>query len=357
MIDMDYNHLKSLICRVESGSKTGTAFLINEKYAITAYHVLNKIENILLYFDSEIEPIKANYIDDTTNEYKRKDIALLELGTIVSRDKYLNFLSRKLEPKELWTSRGYPKTKGVLGNNFLGEDHIIQQHLDVLKNGKYDIELEHSKKLDSYEGVSGAPLIVNKLIAGVINSELTEQDTSKELTALSTQHFKELLNEYGIIIIEKDLLHSTKEDCAGVQRWGETSPTEKRNLAEKIKSVCATIKDYRINKYAREASDAKVELSYHSDRTVSALKYRIFDVCQSELMDLVDSSDSLDFTYEEIEDIINRYTDKAEEVVKERSKDYSYSGISNRDTLRKIVLDLIDECYLAFDEEGIYNEQ
>lgn len=354
---MDYNHLSSLICRVESGNKAGTAFLINERYALTAYHVLDKIDNIILYFESELEPIKAVYIDDETHEYKKKDLALLELSTIVSRDRYLNFLKRKLQPKEIWTSRGYPKTKGTRGNNFLGRDHIIQQHLDELKNGKYDIELEHSEKLDSYEGVSGAPLIINKLIAGVINSELIEQTTSKELMAISTMHFCELLHKYGVITIEDDTSDSIVEDSAGTLRWGETSPTEKRNLAEKIRSVCASIKNYRINKYAREASDAKVELSYHSDRTVSALKYRIFDVCQSELMNLVDSNDNLDFTYEEIENIINRYTDKAEEVVKERSKDYSYSGISNRDTLRKIVLDLIDECYLAFDEEGIYDEK
>ena len=71
-------------------------------------------------------------------------------------------------------------------------------------------------------------------------------------------------------------------------------------------------------------------------------------------MNLVECDSVINLSGKDIEEIIEKYTDKAEYIIKERSKDYYYSGISNRDTLRKIVLDLIDECYLAFDEEGIY---
>lgn len=351
---MDYALLSNIVCRVESGKKSGTGFLINDEYVLTAFHVLDDLNMINLHFDSIEEPKKATYIDDNNDEYKKKDIALLRLTTKACCKEYLSFLNRRLIPNEKWTSRAYPKTKGTSGNNFIGDDHVIQQHHPDLKKGKYDIELEHDHKLSTYEGVSGAPLIIDKLIAGVINSELKEQSISKELYALSTYHFQELLKKHNIKTTKANTSVSTKEDIAGTDGWSDIIPIDKRNLAEKIKSVCSEIKQYRIAKYAREACNGKAELSIHNDRVVSAIKYRIFEVCQTELMNLVEDNEVVNLSGKDIEAIIEKYTDKAEYIIKERSKDYHYSGISNRDTLRKIVLDLIDECYLAFDEEGIY---
>lgn len=351
---MDYTQLKNIVCRVESGMKSGTGFLINDEYVLTAFHVLDDLNTINLYFDSIQEHRDATYIDDKNDEYKNKDIALLRLTKKACCKEYLSFLNRKLRPKEQWTSRAYPKTKGNSGNNFIGDEHVIQQHHDVLKNGKYDIELEHDQKLDSYEGVSGAPLIIDMLIAGVINSELKEQSISKELYALSTYHFLELLKKHNIKTTETNTSVSNKEDIAGTDGWSEIIPNDKRNLAEKIKSVCSEIKQYRVNQYAREVCIGKAEQSIYDDRVISSIKYRIFEECQKELMNLVESNEVINLSFKDIETIIEKYTDKAEYIIKERSKDYHYSGISNRDTLRKIVLDLIDECYLAFDEEGIY---
>lgn len=351
---MDYTQLSNIVCRVESGSKSGTGFLINDEYVLTAFHVLNDLNMINLYFDSKEDPQKATYIDDNNDEYKKKDIALLRLTTKAGCKEYLSFLNRKLNPNEQWTTRAYPQIKGTKGNNFIGDDHIIQQHHNDLKNGKYDIELEHDQKFGSYKGVSGAPLIIDKLIAGVINSELIEQEISIELHALSTYHFQELLKKYNITTTTANTSVSNKEDIAGTNGWSDIIPIDKRNLAEKIKSVCSEIKQYRIAQYAREACNGKAELSIVNDRVVSSIKYRIFEVCQTELMNLVEGNEVINLSGKDIEAIIEKYTDKAEYIIKERSKDYHYSGISNRDTLRKIVLDLIDECYLAFDEEGIY---
>ena len=135
---MDYTQLSNIVCRVESGSKSGTGFLINDEYVLTAFHVLDDLNIINLYFDSIEGPKKATYIDDNNDEYKKKDIALLRLTTKACCKEYLSFLNRKLSPNEQWTSRAYPKTKGTSGNNFIGDDHVIQQHHNDLKNGKYD---------------------------------------------------------------------------------------------------------------------------------------------------------------------------------------------------------------------------
>ena len=76
---MDYTQLSNIVCRVESGSKSGTGFLINDEYVLTAFHVLDDLNMINLYFGSIEEPKKASYIDDNNVEYKKKDIALLRL--------------------------------------------------------------------------------------------------------------------------------------------------------------------------------------------------------------------------------------------------------------------------------------
>ncbi|AWG25587.1 hypothetical protein [Flavobacterium kingsejongi] len=54
-----------------------------------------------------------------------------------------------------------------------------------------------------------------------------------------------------------------------------------------------------------------------------------------------------------INELIEKYTQKACLIIEEKSKDYSYP-LKNKDLLKKIVLALINDCYLSFDEKGIY---
>lgn len=159
-------------------------------------------------------------------------------------------------------------------------------------------------------------------------------------------------------IISRDILPQINnsflsEDSAGNDEWTKVEASDVRNFKDKILAVNNTIRDARINKYCRDIASGKVELSKHSDRFISAMKFRIFEVCQDELMDFCDSSTNNELTDDQIKSLIERYTDKAVEVIEDKSKDYSYP-LKNRDILRKLVLALIDECYLSFDELGIY---
>ncbi len=353
---MDYTLLSNIICRVVCGESHGTAFFINCKIAITAFHVLEDLSQIKLYFDGKEEAYNAKYIKPQDYNYEEIDIALLEIEKELNTSDFLEFVNRDINPKEEWTSRAYPIVKGNEGNNFLGSEHIIQQQLVALKNNKYDIELEHDQKLSSYKGVSGSPLIINGRIAGVINSELTERGESKELCAISTKYFCKLLKSYDINIVIDSCALSNKLDNSGASLWEKTIPSDKRNLSDKIKSVCTEISNRRINKYNRDVTYGKIELELFSERIISALKFRIFEACQNELINFVERSVSLPMTSKDVDNLIEIFTSKAELIIKDKSKDYSYSDISNRDLLRKIVLDLIDECYLSFDEEGIYEE-
>lgn len=143
------------------------------------------------------------------------------------------------------------------------------------------------------------------------------------------------------------------EDLSGIDEWPKIESSDVRNFKDKILAVNSSIREARINKYCRDIASGKVELSKHSERFVSAMKFRIFEVCQEELMDFCDSFTEAELSNEQIKNLIERYTDKAVEVIEDKSKDYNYP-LKNRDILRKLVLALIDECYLSFDDIGIY---
>lgn len=160
-------------------------------------------------------------------------------------------------------------------------------------------------------------------------------------------------------LIRKDILtiipeQETNNDFSAIEKWEETNPTDFRNITDKLKSACSTIKEVRIKKYCMDIASGQVELARHSDRVISAMKFRIFEVCQNELIEFIENQESDDLTQTEISALIEKYTDRAFEIIQDRSLDYSYP-LKNRDILRKIVLALINECYLSFDEEGIYS--
>lgn len=160
-------------------------------------------------------------------------------------------------------------------------------------------------------------------------------------------------------LISKDILsvrpdQTKKDDLAAIDEWEKTSPTDIRNITDKLKSASSTVKEVRIKKYCRDIASGKVELSRHSERVISAMKYRIFEVCQDELIDFIENQEEAELTSKELSELIERYTNRAFEIIKDKSQDYIYP-LRNKDILRKVVLALIDECYLSFDEEGIYS--
>lgn len=148
-------------------------------------------------------------------------------------------------------------------------------------------------------------------------------------------------------------LQEKAEDNSGSDQWDNLEKKDIRNIKDKILSVNDQIRDQRIAKYCQDVASGKAELLNFSERVTSAMRYRIFEVCQSELLEFCEENEKKELSKEEISGLIEKYTDKACTIIEEKSKDYSYP-LKNRDLLRKMVLALIDDCYLSFDEQGIY---
>ncbi|PQJ46362.1 hypothetical protein BTN99_13625 [Vibrio campbellii] len=233
---------------------------------------------------------------------------------------------------------------------------IITSYYDNLTDDrtKYDIDLSVDNKWDSFKGMSGSPLIINDYAYGVITTETLQNGNAKELCALSTSKFVSLLEQAEINVLSRNLSDDDKElDKSGTESYGDISTDDSRSLSEKLISVCSSIRKARLEQYGREAINSNLELSLFPDNQVSSFKYRIFEACQRKLLDLVEDGLETNLDINQIKSILDQFVEEAYLVISERSSDYRYP-VTNRESIRNAVLALIDECYLAFDEEGLY---
>lgn len=179
------------------------------------------------------------------------------------------------------------------------------------------------------------------------------QDLLTKIRGLDATEIENIANLLNTEIISKTPDICKSDDDTACEIWELTNPTDARNISDKLKSVCSTIHNFRINKYSRDIVSGQIELSKLPERYISAMKYRIFEVCQEELIKFIESNSSSELIQGDIDSLIERYTDRAVEIIKDKANDYTYP-LKNRDLLRKLVLALIDECYLSFDMEGVY---
>lgn len=191
----------------------------------------------------------------------------------------------------------------------------------------------------------------DNLLGGVEFEEWDLIDLSKKIQNLSNEE----LDKVYTFIKSKFAVDTLQlsEDTSAAEEWEALEPEDVRNIEDKLKNVCAEIRQSRIIQYCREIASGKIELQYYSERDISAMKFRIFEVCQDELNNIIEKKESPQCTIEEIKSIIECYNQRAVQVIANMSTDYNYP-IKNETTLRKVVLSLIDECYISFDEKGLY---
>ncbi|MCP1359066.1 hypothetical protein, partial [Aneurinibacillus migulanus] len=125
-------------------------------------------------------------------------------------------------------------------------------------------------------------------------------------------------------------------------------PLDKRNLNEKIGSVCKTYPSKKMGFFARRIGAVKKELQRVDSKERGSYLYRIFESCEEKLFELAFSYEEQDLSPQTIDLIIDELVGCAEQHLTEKSKDYTYP-FKNRDTLRNAVLELFDSCFLAFD--------
>jgi len=142
--------------------------------------------------------------------------------------------------------------------------------------------------------------------------------------------------------VEVDL----KNDVAW-KNWDEISiPGDTRNLKEKIYAVCEGFSEKEIGRLTRRACSAKIE-EKESGKDYLSLKYRVLEACEEVIYEEINGGNEI--SSDKVSKIIGGLKDQAIKSIEELRKDYHYP-IKNSHSIKSIVLDLFDSCYLAFDE-------
>jgi hypothetical protein len=349
--------LDNNVCKVIVGDKNkhGTGFLISNEFILTAFHVVRDFtNNIKVKFESIEKEIKVELSELIDKNLKDLDIALLKINNPDLIYKPIPIMETSLYHGQEWRSKGFPSLKPD-GEKLTS---TISQYFQKLQI-KHDLELDVDKgKHKTFSGMSGAPVIVNNSIVAIINQNLSNGENAVELKALSIKYFRDLLNKIGINVKEGNLQElENNKDFLSEKRWQELDKTKDiRNIKEKIQSVCNTMTDRKINNYNRKAVLGKEEQSIYEDRDISAVKYIVFEKCQDRLIDFYEINKNKEqLNTQEIESFLETYISDAKKIIIDKSKVNNYPPLSD-DFVTKLILNLIDECFLSFDEEGIYYE-
>ncbi|AZB17464.1 serine protease [Chryseobacterium indologenes] len=225
-----------------------------------------------------------------------------------------------------------------------GEFRITLADKDTFKAGGDD-----AKGLSG----SGAFLIDGEtyLLIGVLKNVKGDEALNDDIKCCCMEKIAPLI---GLEICEELKDHSV--DTFGSKKFGEIIINDKRTLMEKILAVNNDFSEMRMKRLRRQLALGKAELEFVQERDMSAIKYRLFIECQEVLEDFVDENIGTVLTQEQIEDLIKKFTDSAITIIEVKSKMYKYPIIDDN-LMRKIVLDLINECYLSFDKEGVYETE
>jgi hypothetical protein len=211
------NTIEKSVCRLICGegqdSEKATAFLISSNQAITARHAVEDYytagkQIYLEFLNIDSEPIIRKAVPVDISELGFSCVTLLKLEKDILLDSYLEFSDYQVEKDDDYETFGYPVVKWNVGERTKSS---VSRRLDIKMTGFYDwnVDLKHNSKIEDFKGLSGAPLIVNDMLVGVVLAQSVANGKAISLGAVSIDKISHLLQNLGIrikkVIEEYDL--------------------------------------------------------------------------------------------------------------------------------------------------------
>ena len=139
------------------------------------------------------------------------------------------------------------------------------------------------------------------------------------------------------------------------KKWDEIDKSDIRDLEEKIKNVCPDFDEDDLEELQDDFVEGKLEQdSYPEVKAIKAYNYRIYNVCRRRIKHILKAKEEYKFREEEINGILYELTQAAEEHILDKAKTYEIP-YKDKDMVRKTILILFQECFLALDEVGVKN--
>lgn len=169
----------------------------------------------------------------------------------------------------------------------------------------------------------------------------------EQFTDPMVKHVTSIHVENILLKMSKDIVKKEGDPVFGI--WEKLEPpTDNRGLKQKIHDVDSKYKLFKVGIKARQVAGIKEEYLKLTDSEKGSYRFRVFEACQRKLSILLENDQDVD-----IDSWLEALFEEAKNHIEDKSQDYSYP-IKSDDAIRGVILELIDSCFLSFDEEGFY---
>lgn len=196
---------------------------------------------------------------------------------------------------------------------------------------------------------------VEKRLCGKILASILDMIESR---VLESDFLNKVVHVSEIKLLFYDFIREAKMeeklDPAHI-KWDEIKCDDVRDLAEKILNVCPEIDDDILQDFEDDFIEGKFEQQHCTEiREVKAYNYRVYKACKKYIKNLLkekEDIENIEFSEDDILKIIDDLSNESEAIVLDKSKTYKTPYL-DKDMVRKTVLILFQECYLALDKVG-----
>lgn len=134
------------------------------------------------------------------------------------------------------------------------------------------------------------------------------------------------------------------------KRWENINCDDVRNIQEKILHVCSNYDSDELDILLDDYADGLYEQKNHNNlKAVMAYNYRVYSVCRRLLKAKIKEIGST-FTVDQINSTLEELVTAAEIHLKDKSQTYTIA-YNDKDMIRKAIIILFEQCYLAFDKK------
>ena len=193
---------EELIVRVICGKEAGTAFYVAPNLLLTAYH------NVSSYTKQGTHIVKDRIDGELSFEvvknYKEQDVSLLKVSDRKASSFFPSF-SHRIRVKEDVISFGYPDKANETG---LRAEGCVKQRVHDAA-GDYKVQVTNVNGGFEYEGMSGAPVLQDGKVVGVVIEQ-----SGNDITMVSVCRLCHLLISDGVQVEEERKLTDIPDSIA-----------------------------------------------------------------------------------------------------------------------------------------------
>ena len=202
----DKERIESCVVQVECINKydtndkeVGTGFFIDKNKIVTASHVINKYYINPSDYDINVIHIKSGKdkgikVIKTIEIEKNNFISILELEEVLENINPLKFtIGYEVKIDDKYYTFGFPQQKRDGG---IPVENKIETSINDIQSRKIDWSLSLSgERLEDFKGFSGAPVIINNMLVGIVQTESSANGKTISIGMSSIDMMKEYILE------------------------------------------------------------------------------------------------------------------------------------------------------------------